>query len=135
MDLIKWHGVNCVTLTGLGYIANSKEDYRSARKYFEEALKQPDIVSPDTSPINDRANIFLGLALTNANERKYKEALSYYEQVLKEEPIVIYALIGLGDVYRQLGEPDKADAYFKRAAAINPEFLAKKDKSTRGTAK
>jgi tetratricopeptide (TPR) repeat protein len=133
--LIKEYGPTCGTLAGLGHIANAREDYKTARRYFEDALKKEDIASPDRAPLESKLSVLLGLALTNANERKYKEAIACYQEILKKEPFEIYALIGLGDVYRQLGEPDKADAYFKRAAAINPEFLAKKDKSTRGTAK
>jgi tetratricopeptide (TPR) repeat protein len=121
-SLIKEYGVNCPTLSGLGYIANARKDYETAKKYFEDALKQPDIIPADTSPINDKAIILLGLAWVNANEHKYKEAISCYQKILKEEPIAVFALVGMGDAYTQLGEYAKAEVYFKRALAINSEF-------------
>lgn len=120
-DLIREYGVNCPTLAGLGFVYNAKKDYKLARKYFIDALKQPDIVPADTSPINDRANIYLGLAQLNADEGNYREALKYYQQVLDEEPIAVFALLGIAGAYQKLGDQPQADIYYKRAQSVNPE--------------
>jgi tetratricopeptide (TPR) repeat protein len=117
---LKEQGADPVILAGLGHIAYAKNDYQSAKKYFEEAVKQPGKDSLDTGPASDRAMAFLGLGWVNASEHKYKEAIVCYENTLKEQPLNTLALISMGDAYRQLGDLNKAEEYFRKVSEMNP---------------
>ena len=119
-SLIKEHGASCAILAGLGHIAYAKKNYQSARRYFEDALRQPDIDLADPDPADGKASTLVGLGWVNANEHKYKEAVACYEKILKEKPFYIFALISMGEAYNQLEEYAKAEECFKRAMFINP---------------
>ena len=114
--LIKEHGANCATLAGLGHIANARKDYKSARKYFEDALK-----SEASAESEDKIIALLGLGWVNANEHKYKEAIACYEKILKEKPLFMPALVSIGNAYNWLSEYSKAEKYFKRALEIDKD--------------
>jgi len=107
------YGISYSTLSGLGHIYNARKDYKTARKYFEDALKF------NNTRDDDRVIAMLGLGWVNANERKHKEAIACYEKVLKEEPLEMLALLSMGNAYNWLGQYDKAEKYFKRVLEID----------------
>lgn len=115
--LIEEYGANCATLSGLGHIYNVRKNYKLARQYFDDALKQSDKTMAD----KNRSVVMLGLAWISANEREYKKAIKWYKKILKEEPLNMLALLGMGNAYNNLGDYVKAEKYFNRALEIDKE--------------
>jgi tetratricopeptide (TPR) repeat protein len=54
--------------------------------------------------------------------REYETAVAWYESALQTMPTDVAPLIGLARSYYELDIYDKADEYFRRAAALQPEL-------------
>ena len=52
----------------------------------------------------------------------YKRSLADCDEVLKRNPFHFGALSGYGQIYFQLGDPEKALLYWRRALAVNPNM-------------
>ncbi len=99
-----------ITLSGLGHLANAEGQYNQARRYFNKAL---------SCKVNDMTTALLGLGWVNANEHRYREAQDLYRGVLKRKPFNIFALLGLYEAYREMGEYDKAEKCSLELLKIN----------------
>lgn len=61
---------------------------------------------------------------------EYEDALRNQERALEEakkvriEGQIIWATVGMGDVYRQLGDPDRAERYYREASEIKESTVA-----------
>lgn len=75
-------------------------------------------LDPDHHP----ALYLLGLAHTK--KRNYEEAASAFEKSLELNPDNSEAHVRLGDVYRRLDLPDKAEEEYKKAYDIDKSYLA-----------
>jgi len=53
---------------------------------------------------------------------EYQKSLADCDEVMKRNPAHFGALAGYGQIYLQLGEPEKALEYFERALAVNPNL-------------
>jgi tetratricopeptide (TPR) repeat protein len=53
---------------------------------------------------------------------EYEKSLADCDEVIKRNPYHYGALSGYGMIHLQLGEPERALAYFERALAINPNL-------------
>jgi len=115
-EITQKNGKSCITLAGLGHIANARKNFVRAREYFEEAIK---LSADNKDEYNYRNFAVLGLGWVNANEHKDKEAIECYKEILGEEPLNILALLGMGNAYNWLGEYDNARKYFKRVLEID----------------
>jgi len=52
----------------------------------------------------------------------YKRSLADCDEVLKRNPFHFGALSGYGQIYFQLGDPEKALLYWRRALEVNPNM-------------
>ncbi len=114
-NLIKDYGANSSSLIGMGHISNAKKEYKSAKKYFEDALK----LAQSNTEDEDRTMAMLGLGWVSANEGRYQDAIGWYKKILKGEPLQILALTSMGNAYIGLGEYDAAERYFKLGLDID----------------
>ena len=53
---------------------------------------------------------------------EFAKSLADCDEVIKRNPSHFGALAGYGQIYVQLGEHEKALAYFRRALAVNPNM-------------
>ena len=53
---------------------------------------------------------------------EYRRSLADCDEVIKRNPQHFGALSGYGQIYLQLGQPEKAIEYFKRALEVNPNL-------------
>lgn len=53
---------------------------------------------------------------------EYQKSLADCEEVLKRNPSHFGVLAGYGQIYLQLGDPERALSYFERALAVNPNM-------------
>ena len=53
-------------------------------------------------------------------ERKYRESESKFLKILEIEKKNIYALVGMGDVYKGQKLFDRAETYYKEALTVDP---------------
>ena len=53
---------------------------------------------------------------------EYRRSLADCDEVIKRNPNHFGALSGYGQIYLQLGQPDKALEYFRRALEVNPNM-------------
>ncbi len=96
---------------GVQDIAN--KDYAGALDIFDRIVT----LKPDYAEgWNKRATVYF-------LDDKYAEAVSDIEHVLALEPRHFGAMIGLGSIFRALGEDQKAIAVYQQALALDP-YLA-----------
>jgi tetratricopeptide (TPR) repeat protein len=55
-------------------------------------------------------------------EKDVQGAISQYEVLLKKDPTSLAGYMGLGIIYDQRGEADKAEANYRKALTINKDF-------------
>jgi tetratricopeptide (TPR) repeat protein len=53
---------------------------------------------------------------------EYDKSLHDCDEVMKRNPVHFGALAGYGQIYLQLGQPERALPYFERALAVNPNM-------------
>jgi tetratricopeptide (TPR) repeat protein len=53
---------------------------------------------------------------------EYDKSLHDCDEVMKRNPVHFGALSGYGQIYLQLGKPERALPYFERALAVNPNM-------------
>jgi tetratricopeptide (TPR) repeat protein len=53
---------------------------------------------------------------------EYRRSLADCDEVIKRNPQHFGALSGYGQIYLQLGQPEKAIEYFRRALEVNPNL-------------
>jgi tetratricopeptide (TPR) repeat protein len=138
------------------FVQNPKEieatnEMFQAQTYFEQALTAPakdslfnlalnggegkygfiDMVENfDGTKAGNLSKYYAGMAYLNTN--KYKEAINYLDDFSSDDAIIgPLAKGGIGDAFVQLGQEDKALAYYETAASMNkndftsPRFLLK----------
>ena len=99
-------------------MARASEDMQSGR--FPQAIatltqvvkKKPDFAEG----WNRRATVYFLAG-------DHQKSIADCDEVLKRNPRHFGALSGLGQIYLQLEEPDKALAWFRRALDVNPNML------------
>jgi tetratricopeptide (TPR) repeat protein len=80
-----------------------------------EELEQVVALAPDDIDVR----LDLGAALMRL--AKYQEASLVFEEVLKRKPKNAQALKLSGDLYRRMGDPERAIATYERMRRVNPE--------------
>lgn len=93
----------------LAYIALAREDYASALRNIEEAIR----LNPEP------AYRHTFLANTHRMRMAYDEALAQYGGLIDKWPQFIAALMGRGNTYFDMKEYEKALADYKAALAVN----------------
>ena len=95
-----------------GKIYLAKEDLAKARRHFEKAIEaDPNRLSP-----------YLALARIYVREEKLDGAISKLEAILSNNPNYLVGHMALGAIYDQEGDPEKAEAYYRRALDIKGDF-------------
>jgi tetratricopeptide (TPR) repeat protein len=110
----------------LGDIYEGKQDYHKALSYYEKSL-----------PAAINAKYGLGIAYTylkmgtlNVALNALSEGFGYLQKslslarTLNEQPVVVLALIGSGEVYRKRHQYNRAVAYYDSALAVSATFKA-----------
>ncbi|WP_025740512.1 KGGVGR-motif variant AAA ATPase [Aquimarina pacifica] len=87
-------------------------DYKNAKKFIELAL------SINSNSI--KSLYIKGLTLSKLNKKN--EAEKIYLDILKKNDRFLGAMIGLGHIYNDKGENEKALEYHMRAVEIRPDF-------------
>ncbi len=64
------------------------------------------------------------LGLLFQDERRLKEAADLYREALRLKPDCVEALINMGHVLRELGQPDKARDCWRKAVELRPEIAS-----------
>jgi CHAT domain-containing protein/Tfp pilus assembly protein PilF len=99
----------------MGNIYNDLGDMVAARKFAENSMKIAMKLSMGTA----RQNQLLASVSTSMGE--YENAVRFQEKALSEANTsgitgqVIWATIGMGDIYREIGDLNKAEKYYKSA--------------------
>lgn len=83
----------------LGILFLNKKDFKKAIEYFKKALRK----DPDDLTIKNF------LAYANLKEKLVDDAENIYKNILDVSPYNIDALIGLGDVYMEIGDNSEND--------------------------
>lgn len=96
-----------------------------AREMATQALEEAQALPPserlDGAPRSHwLAEAQVALAGVEAQEQQYDEADARYSQVLQANPQQVPALLGLGQLYLQLGRIEEAVALFERAKELDP---------------
>jgi predicted negative regulator of RcsB-dependent stress response len=95
-------------LTGLCYAKLNR--YDEAIKYFNEYLKQN----------QDDARAWTELAYIYLNQNKLSESAEAYEKLANLMPAEPTIWVDMGDIYRQLGNQQKAKQAYMKALEIDP---------------
>lgn len=93
--------------------------FAEASVIYEEILSSSGLTAPE-----DIAEANLNMGCCKARLGKNKDALSYFNIVIKNHqssPQAKKAYYEVGDVFRTVGQNDKALPYYKRAASIKPQ--------------
>ncbi len=99
----------------LGNIYSDLGDVASARKFAENSIKIAGELSLGTARQNQL------LASVSASLGEYENAVRFQEKALSEANIagitgqIIWAMIGMGDIYSEIGDFNKAEKYYKSA--------------------
>lgn len=96
-----------------------------AREMATQALEEAQALPPsehlDGAPRSHwLAEAQVALAGVEAQEQQYDEADARYSQVLQANPQQVPALLGLGQLYLQLGRIEEAVALFERVKELDP---------------
>ncbi|CAN5250028.1 tetratricopeptide repeat protein [soil metagenome] len=97
--------------TELGLLLSKKKD-KLAVQYLQNAVS--------LDPRDNDARYALALALQD--HKRYTEALEQYREIIKQSPQYENAHYGMGWVYFQMDSINQADAAFKLATSIKPDF-------------
>ena len=103
-----------------GFIENLKGrihlvtgDFKTAKDHFERSIElDPDFLSSH-------------LALTKLYLRtnRVKEVIDHFETQVRKDPEFLLGFMVLGIIFDEQGERDKAESYYRRALAVNPDFV------------
>jgi tetratricopeptide (TPR) repeat protein len=99
----------------LGSVWSDLGDFINARKIIEQAIAIAKVLKVATA----RHNLLLA-SISNASG-EYETALRYQEKALDEAKSlgisaqIIWATVGMGDIYRDLGDFNRAEKYYKSA--------------------
>jgi DNA-binding SARP family transcriptional activator/Tfp pilus assembly protein PilF len=129
------HACELAALIGLGFAHCQRRHYREASEYYELALELARRVGSRI----DEVSAQLGLGLVNRGQGRYSPAADFFEKALRlsrssgrpdpgpppeESGLGLYrqgefnALIGLGDVHRELGRYEKAVNCFRQVLRL-----------------
>jgi tetratricopeptide (TPR) repeat protein len=64
---------------------------------------------------------FIGLAASLIAQGRHQEAITAYNSALELSPDFVEALIGLGSAYSLMQDYERADEYYARAVALEPQ--------------
>ncbi len=95
-----------------GKISLARKDTKAARLHFEKAI------ATDSNILA----AYVALAKLYIRENKIQEALSQYESLLEKEPKSLTGNMGLGTIYDQQGDIEKAEACYRKALEIKSDF-------------
>jgi tetratricopeptide (TPR) repeat protein len=73
------------------------------------------------STIGDDADLRMLLARTCAEANRTDEAIAHYEAAAAAEPRSTRSLVAMGNLYRQLGQFEKAHGCYRRVLELDPE--------------
>lgn len=104
---------NADVLNLLGLVAQAKGIHAEAAGYFYKAARN----APKHFPI------FFNLAVSLGALGKYLEATEAYQKVLQLKPDCKEACYGLGNIYWQQNNTDKAAEYFQKALDIDADYI------------
>jgi len=111
------------SLLNLGTIYSDQGDINSARQFIENSLKIAGGNNMGT------ARHYQLLASISSSMGEYENALRYQEKALDEAKKlgiaaqIIWATIGMGDIYNELGDLVHAESYFNAAKEIKDTLL------------
>lgn len=89
-------------------------------KEMTSLLEKKEALKDLVGRCKDHAEVNYQCAYTLERLRKYEEAARYYERATRLDPKNPRYFFGLGDVYRVLGEVDKAKRAYETGLAIAP---------------
>lgn len=72
---------------------------------------------------NDGTEPLLKLAISKYNQRDYEGAIGIYMKILESDPLNVTANNGLGNVYRDQKNYDKAQEQYEKVIQIEPSFI------------
>lgn len=99
----------------IGTVYTDQGDILSARKYIENSLK----IAGDNEMGTARHNQLLATISVSLGE--YEKAIRYQEKAVDEAKKfgivaqIIWATVGMGDIYRELGDLNRAEKYYNAA--------------------
>ncbi len=97
----------------LAYLTVSRnEDYRSDLAIWQDTV--------DKAPNNERARVFLGLALSSRGG--VDEAMTQFKRALQINPDYVFAYVNLGSASAARGRVDEVVTYLRKAAEIRPDL-------------
>ncbi|HVS82948.1 MAG TPA: tetratricopeptide repeat protein [Pyrinomonadaceae bacterium] len=101
------------TYTNLGVLNNRKKDFTKAIQYFTDAFKlKPD----DLNVWSNLAEAYLKAATTeNADPGLKEKAEAEFRKILQAAPNHVESIIGLGEVYKAMGDVAKDEDLYARA--------------------
>src|SRR5262249_28284340 len=97
--------------------ANVQELYRQARELAAQS-RDAFLRFIDAAPDSWQAHLFLGDL--NRQKRSFPEAAKHYSAVTRQQPENPAGYLGLGTVYWELGDGDKARAPLLEVLRLNP---------------
>ena len=104
--------INIITM--VGNIHRRQHNFEKAVDCFSAAIK----LSPDNNyAIYGMADALRGLG-------RYPQAAPYWEEIAQRDPGSVQVLTRAGDCFFRLGDPVKAEQFFRRAMAIRPDAAA-----------
>lgn len=94
---------------------------RKKIKQETNLLKKRELITQGLTDCPNDPVINLNYAYSLERFRKYEEALKHYQVATKLDPKYAKAYFGMGDIYLQLDQPDKAIKAYQKGLSIKPD--------------
>ena len=78
------------------------------------------ILRPDQLPVTAKEDLFLSAVLGLEKARQYRAAIKGYQTARSRWPENLSALMGIGNCYYALGEPENAETAYRETIRIHP---------------
>jgi TonB family protein len=89
--------------------------------YFQEAIRlDPNSITAQLYLARTYASLFAPDGKSEENQEFARRAIETYEEVIRKEPNNVAAINGLGAIYQNSGELQKARVYYLKNAELNP---------------
>ncbi|HRR41111.1 MAG TPA: tetratricopeptide repeat protein, partial [Syntrophales bacterium] len=105
-----------------GVEAYRMKSYNEAEQEFKAAIElDPELLDAYLYLATTYRVQFVPLVSTPDNLRMAQQAIATFEKVLEKDPVNQNAMANIADLYRNMGEPDKAKEWYRRLMEVQED--------------